>query len=606
MTEISDTLSRVGYASITNTNPLTGFPCILGELAPNLDELNTFGKSWHQLQTIPISNLIAQKPDLYQHMVILAQTRKRPTRFLFRLHTHELELLEEQPLNLVAASALHYFYELLRRGNINSEEFLQAIAPDILVQQQAYLNSKRNNHLTLEAQGIPISGGVTKGVLTKSLRDLESQLSGESYSILLVDRIEAHHTVLLNSTGCAGVVAVRGSPADHFALLSREKNFPYMVLESCQMSDRGLLCSDKTLPFGSFITIDFQNGKLYLGDGVIEWRVDNPEILVVQQLLSERSSPYTLRLNLDTVDDLPDSLPADASGIGLVRTEHLLRRNNKQEILRQFLETDSLEVLNAALDDLSSFFKTQFLRFIALANGLPVTIRLLDYPLHELGCSSLTEVNPMMGLRGVRQGIKHPALYQVQIEAILTAAIAAQEQGVKVNCLEILVPLVSFIEEVKIIRQWIEQFRNALSISSDFIIKLGVMVETPAAALSCDTLAKVCDFLSFGTNDLTQLILGLSREDYPPILQAYQQQDILEDDPFQILHPVVFQFIHNAALQAKQANPQVFIGICGIHAAQPHILELCKIRLVDYLSIPQHQLLRVKLQAIHSLSPIGE
>jgi pyruvate, orthophosphate dikinase len=602
----TDIVLRIRYALVTNANPSTGFPCVLGELAQNFDELNTFGKSWHKLQTIPISKLIGKKPDLYQQIVNLVQSRKLPTRFLFRLHIQELELMEEQPLNLVDTSALHYFYELLRKGDIDSEKFLQAIAPDTLIQQQAYLNSERNNHLILEAQGISISGGVAKGVLTKSLRDLESQLACELYSILLVDRIEAQHTVLLNSSGCAGVLALRGSPADHFALLSREKNFPYMVLESCQMSDQGLLCSDKTLPFGSFVTVNFQNGKLYLGDGVIQWRVDNPAILTVQKLLSERVSPYPLRLNLDTVDDLTASLPADASGIGLVRTEHLLRRNNKQEILRQFLETDSLEVRNEALEDLSSFFKTQFLRFMALAKGLPVTIRLLDYPLHELGCSLLTEVNPMMGLRGVRQGIKHPALYQVQIEAILTATIEAQEQGIKVNCLEILIPLVSFIEEVKIIRLWIEQCQNDLSISNDLTIKLGTMVETPAAVLSCDTLAKECDFLSFGTNDLTQLVLGLSREDYLPILQSYQQQDILKDDPFQTLHPVVFQFIHNAAIQAKQANPQVLIGICGIHAAQPQILELCKDGLVDYLSVPQHQLHRVKLQAIQSLKLNGE
>jgi pyruvate,orthophosphate dikinase len=164
-----------------------------------------------------------------------------------------------------------------------------------------------------------------------------------------------------------------------------------------------------------------------------------------------------------------------------------------------------------------------------------------------------------------------------------------------------MIPLVSLVEEIRLVRQWVRQYQDALLPSKQLAVKLGAMIETPAAALSSDLLAKECDFLSFGTNDLTQLALGLSREDYPPVLRAYQQQDLLEKDPFQTLHPTVFQFIRDAAVRAKQTNSSIAIGICGSHATNSQMIELCKEGLVDYLSIPQQRLLQVKLQSIQSL-----
>lgn len=599
--EAYEVASSLGFALVTNANPLTGIPCVLGEFAPSLDNLNTFGKPWHHIKVVPVQKLIHQDHSLFQQITSLVQATKQPTRFLFDLYTQDIKVVKKQKLELSSTAALRYFYTLLQNALISSEEFLQAVPIDVLTQEQVYLDLECNRQLTFVTQGISISGTISKGILVKNQAALRTSPDSNTHYVLLVDRIEAHHTTLLYEPNCVGVIALRGSPADHFALLSRERNFPYTVLEGHWISNEGLHCPSEILPFGTLVTIEFHNGKIYRGDGVISQRIVNPAITKVQQLLNDRRSPYPLRLNLDTVDDVVGSLPADVSGIGLVRTEHLLRRSNKEEMLCRLLESGDLGVQNQALMELSSFFKQEFTRFLTLAQGLPVTFRLMDYPLHELGCNMLAEVNPMLGLRGVRQGIQYPPLYQAQIEAILTAAIAAQQQGVPVHCVEIMIPLVSLVEEIHLVRQWLRQCQDALLLPKELTVKLGAMIETPAAALSSNVLAKECNFLSFGTNDLTQLVLGLSREDYLPVLRAYQQQDLLENDPFQSLHPTVFQFTRDAAVRAKQANPSIAVGVCGSHATNPQTLELCEEGLVDYLSIPQQQLLQVKLQLIQSL-----
>jgi pyruvate,orthophosphate dikinase len=418
---------------------------------------------------------------------------------------------------------------------------------------------------------------------------------------VLVDRVEAHHTLLFNEPGCTGVLALRGSPADHFALMARERDFPYMVLDNHALAETGLRCPGRIIPFGTSLTVDFSTGNVYLGDGMVAWAVEDPAMVAAQQLLAGQESPVPLRLNLDTMDDIPDGLPVDATGVGLLRTEHMVRRSGMYRVLRMFLESDEAHVRQEALEHWTGFFQREFTRCFVLVRGCPVTIRLLDYPLHELGGRLATEVNPMLGMRGVRQGLQWPALYRAQIEALLQAATWVQQQGLPLHTVEIMVPLVSFVEEVYTVRRWVEQALAALPGGQFLPVKVGAMIETPAAALSAALLANACDFLSFGTNDLTQFSLGLSREDYPPILWNYRQHHLLQHDPFQSLHPTMIKMVRDAVGHAKQTRPAIMLGLCGAHAADPQVLELCKLGLLDYLSVPRYHFPLVKLQAIQAL-----
>ena len=600
-----------GYARVVNANPLTGLSALLGEFAPHRDNLETFGRPRRDRSTLPLTALLRRRPDLGRQIASHVREFTNPTECLirFRGEPPHVELLAAQPLGLSAAAALRFFHLALEAGRIGTAEFLRAVPPETLMIERARLVPGRNAHLDLVTQGTPVSGGPTKGVLVRDAREVATGGAHPTAGhgrLVLVDRVEAHHTVLLNDPDCVGVLAVRGSPADHFAVLAREKDFPYLVLDGHAATERGLRCPDRTVPFGRVLTIDFATGRLYLGDGAIDWELADPVTATVRRLLAAVDSPIPLRVNADTADDLPNGLPVGAAGIGLLRTEHVVRRGGMHLVLRRYLESEETPAGREALTDLAAFFERELVRCFALAGGLPVAVRLLDYPLHELGGDLATEVNPMLGLRGVRQGLRWPALYRAQIEAVLRAAGEIQRHGLPLADPEIMAPLVNLPSEMGVVRRWLDECRDAVPGSADIAVKVGAMVETPAAALAIEGLAAACDFLSFGTNDLTQLLFGLSREDYPATLRAYRQHALFRDDPFERLQPAVLRLVRDAAARARRVRPAIALGLCGAHAADPQALTLCEDGLLDYLSVSRHVLPRVKLVAIQRRGAIAD
>ena len=587
-----------------NADPLTGLPALLGEFASSRDDLDTFGRPRRDRGPMPLTVLIRCRPDLGRSIAELVQGFTKPTECLLRLRDDpDVELLHARPLALSPAAALRFFHLALAAGRIGTGEFLLGVPPETVAAERARLVPGRNAHLELATQGTPVSGGPTTGVLVRDTREAAiggALPTGGHGRLVLVDRVEADHTTLLNDPDCVGVLAVRGSPADHFAVLAREKDFPYLVLDGHAVTGQGLRCPDRTVPFGRVLTVDFATGRLYLGEGAVEREPADPAISTVRRLLAAVDGPIALRVNADSIDDFPDGLPAGAAGIGLLRTEHVVRRSGMQPVLRRYLEADETPAGREALTDLAAFFERELVRCYTLAAGLPVTVRLLDYPLHELGGDLATEVNPMLGLRGVRQGLRWPALYRAQIAAALRAASEARRRGLLLADLEILVPLVNVPGEVSVVRRWLDEGRAAVFGSGETVVKVGAMVETPAAALGIEGLAAVCDFLSFGTNDLTQLLFGLSREDCPATLQAYRKHALFRDDPFRRLQPAVLGMVRDAAARAHRVRPGIVLGLCGAHAADPRALPLCEEGLLDYLSVSRHVLPRVKLTAIQS------
>jgi pyruvate,orthophosphate dikinase len=589
------------YLSVVNADPVTGVPAVLGELAQDLRALDAFGSCWAQPEVTSIDQLAIEKPELYRKLLDLVEGSRTPTRSWLILRDQELQLLDCKPLALAPTSALRYFHTLWQTERITSDDFLRSIPPEIMVRQGTRLSEQGNEHLVFFARGTPVSGRVSKGILLAGAAALSGVDCGGDY-IALVDRIDAHHTALLGEQRCRGVLALRGSPADHFALMARERDFSYMILD-VQSVDRewpSPICA--TLPYGELVTVDFANGAVYLGDGSLDTDPRVSQLTALLGLLRQKQSPVAIRMNIDSPGDINDDCLTTIIGIGLLRTEHMLQVSGMQAALRRFMESSSAETQETSLTELATFFHREFVRCLILAAGLPVAIRLLDYPLHELG-TVFREVNPMLGLRGVRQGLRWPQLYNVQIEAILGAAADVRREGVPVHCVEIMLPLVNLVEEVCLIRKWVDEHRDARPEERDLPIKLGVMIETPAACLVIEELASACDFLSFGTNDLVQLTMGLSREDYSTVLRVYQSYGLMRHDPFEQLPPAVFQMVRDAALRAKRARPSIVIGVCGAQAAHPQMLELCDSGLVDYLSVPRGLLLQVKLQALQALRP---
>jgi pyruvate,orthophosphate dikinase len=414
---------------------------------------------------------------------------------------------------------------------------------------------------------------------------------------VLVDRIEAHHTALLHDRDCTGVLAVRGSPADHFAILARESGLGYLALPGA-MIDGGLRVGEAFVGFGSPLTVDFTDGRVYVGEGILVDEIDDPPRTAARRLLAARTSSVPLRVSVDSVDALGKRLRADAAGIGLLRTEHLVRLHGLSDDLRRVLDEDDSQQRSASLEALATGLERLLARVLGAADGRPVSVRLLDYPLHELGGRHAGEVNPMLGLRGVRQGVCWPELYAVQIRALLRAALAARAAGVPVHVLEILVPMVSTAAEVRLVREWVDREAWAMPTACDLPVRLGAMLETPAALADVEAIAAACDLASFGTNDLTQLVLGLSREDCVPLVQRHRERDLLPADPFDQLHPVVLRLVSEAAGRARQARPELTLGLCGNHATDPQALDLARAGLLDHLSVPIDRLEQVKLQAL--------
>jgi pyruvate,orthophosphate dikinase len=602
-------LTRVdGYAWIVNADPITGAPAILGEVYTTSGRGDALDNSAQQQAGIPLDSLLADQPRLYAQCVAVAQSCRAPARFLLGFDRDGAHVIKNEQLHLTPQAELHYYHEQLQANTIGDEEFLQLISPVALQHGPPHLARNGNEHLVAVTHGMPISGGVATGRLTPDELVLTGHGEGSLGAIVLLDRVEAHHTALLHDHRCAGVLAVRGSSADHFAILAREKGFCYLALPGHVIDPMGLRVSETFVPFGTAITIDFASGRVYLGSGVIEPEADDPAVATARYLLAARPSPLPLRINVDSADDLHAGLPPDAAGIGLVRTEHMLRRGGMTDVLREFTEVDdeTEPIRRTLLVHMMRFFQREFARLLAYARGLPVSVRLLDYPLHELGGRLADEVNPMLGLRGVRQGVRWPDLYCAQIDALLQAAVGLRRRGVPVAEVEITVPVVTTVDEVRLIRRWVQARHRGQRDSEGLRVKVGAMVETPAAVAVIDVLAHECDYLTFGTNDLTQLCLGLSREDYVPILELYFQRSLLTSDPFMRLHPSVLAFVREAACRAKAVSPDLTISLCGAQGTDPQVLELAKTGLLDYISLSRHDLGSTKLQAIRLLGDHGD
>lgn len=582
-----------GFARIVNADPVTGRPAVLGEIAEAVVALDAFGRSWGHSGVIPLDDLRPERPELHDLLIRLAEGRLGPAQLLVRFDGTDAAVVQEDPLPLTPDAQLRFSHALFQAGAIGEAEFLAAVPPSALAPATARLEPGRNRHLREVGMGTPFSGAPFTGILAPHLEAVSDRAV-----VAVVDRIEANHTALTKDPRCVGICALRGSGADHFALLARERGFPYVILEGYRLDDEGLGRGELRIPFGTSVTVDTTDGRIYVGEGAIERVQTDPAGLAALRLLAERRSPVSLRLNIDAADDLAGDSMGETAGVGLLRTEHMLRRGGMDGALRAYLEASEREARTRALADFGTFFRREFTRCFALAGGRPIAFRLLDYPLHELRGAQAREVNPMLGLRGVRQGLRWPPLYLAQIDALFDAAATAREQGIPLEALEILVPLISHVAELRAIRAMVtvRYARHADSVLPP--LRLGAMVETPAAALDAEAIASECDFLSFGTNDLTQFTLGLSREDYGPILRAYRWAGLSTPDPFEALPPAVLGLIRDAARRARRANPRLVLGLCGAHAAEDQVLALCTAGLLDYVSVPGRLVPVAKLRAI--------
>ncbi|MEO1949573.1 putative PEP-binding protein, partial [Thioclava sp.] len=431
------------------------------------------------------------------------------------------------------------------------------------------------------------------------------------------------------------VLTERGGMTSHAAVIARGLGLPCIVGAEIEINSRERQFrgpKGRLFREGDTITLDGTNGEVLVGTAeMLAPALDDG----FRTLLSwaDLVRDIGIRANADTPEDARTALMFEADGIGLCRTEHMFFDEDRLTVMREMIFADGPEDRRAALDRLLPMQRDDFGALFELMKGEPVCIRLFDPPLHEFlphdregmrelaealdrplsevtrRVEALSEFNPMLGMRGVRLGVTVPEIYDMQARAIFEATVEALRRGAEVVP-EIMIPLVSASREVEIVKTRVDAVAAAVRTETkeDFTYRLGVMVETPRAALRAGEIAEHAAFLSFGTNDLTQMTYGLSRDDAGRFMSTYVNQQVYSEDPFHILDVEgVGELLLIGAARGRSARPDVTISVCGEHGGNPESIAFCRAAGFDYVSCSPFRVPVARLAAAHFalLAPRG-
>ena len=482
-------------------------------------------------------------------------------------------------------------------------------------------------------RGLPASPGVAAGRIELSADDaLAASARGER--VILVRR-ETSPDDVLGMQSSAGLLTLRGGLVSHAAVVARGWGIPAVVgAADIELSDGTITIGDRVLHAGDVVTIDGSSGDVFAGRVGMITEEPPPELETLLRWADAVAAGHVeVRANADTSGDAAVGRRRGARGIGLCRTEHMFLSADRLEIMRDFILSDDPATEADALAALEIAQTTDFESVLVEMDGLPVTVRLLDPPLHEflpdlLGLVAragagdldeagrdelkavrrLHEMNPMLGTRGVRLGVMRPGLYEMQVRALCRAAVNLFDRGLTPR-VELMIPLVIDAEELRIARSWVTGVLDELGhpeLASD-VVTVGAMIETPRAALTAGALAEHADFFSFGTNDLTQLTYAFSRDDVESrLLPAYQALDILPANPFAVLDlEGVGRLLRVACDEAREQRPGIKLGACGEHAGDPDSADFLVRLGVDSVSCSPFRIPLARLGVAQALLKCG-
>ncbi|MXU65517.1 pyruvate, phosphate dikinase [Rhodobacteraceae bacterium KN286] len=531
--------------------------------------------------------------------------------FEFTLDRGQVWLLDAMPAKRSARGAVAIAVDLADRGIITREEAILRIDPRNLIQHlhpQIDPDARRDVFGT----GLAASPGAATGRIVFSAEAaLAMQAQGEAPILV---RIETSPEDIRGMHAAVAVLTARGGMTSHAAVVARGLGLPCVVGASDIRLNlrKGVLTVADGRKFneGAVVTIDGTRGEALMGAA----RMIQPELGGAYAKVMDWSDDIRtlgVRANADTPQDGRLARQFDVDGIGLCRTEHMFFEEDRIHVMRQMIMADDVDERRAALDRLQPIQRADFEELFAIMQGLPVVIRLLDPPLHEFlphghdemqdlaeamdlpvsqvtgRAEELREFNPMLGKRGVRLGITMPEIYEMQSRAIFEATLAVNRRADAPVVPEIMIPLVSAYREVEMIKSRIDAIAQEVQAQAGEALsyKLGVMVETPRAALRAGDLAASSAFLSFGTNDLTQMTYGLSRDDAGRFMRDYVNAGVFPEDPFHSLDVEgVGELLLLAANRGRAQNPDLVLGLCGEHGGDPASIRFCQVAGFDYVS----------------------
>ena len=576
----------------------------------------------------PISALKKVMPEVYERFVEIAALLEKHYRDMqdmeFTIENKKLFMLQTRNGKRTAAAALRIAVDLVDEGLLSVDEALLKIEPrqlDALLHPQFSAASLAS--ATADAVGLPASPGAACGKVFFNAADaIEASERGEKTVLV---RLETSPEDIEGMYASEGILTVRGGRTSHAAVVARGMGRCCVV--GCgditiNEEEKFFTVADKTVREGDYISIDGTSGCVYIGmldtvPAVIEGNFEK-----IMKWADERRV-LRVRANADTPKDARQALEFGAEGVGLCRTEHMFFDADRIAAMREMIVSKTAEQRRTALAKLLPMQRADFEGIFTAMKGYPVTIRFLDPPLHEflptseadisslaeeMGMSvselketvaSLHEFNPMMGHRGCRLAVSYPEIAEMQATAVIEAALNVREAGIEVAP-EIMIPLVCDDKELKYVKKTVTDTADRIIAERNTTLeyKVGTMIEIPRAALTADAIASEAEFFSFGTNDLTQMTFGFSRDDSGKFLKYYYSDGIFESDPFARLdRDGVGQLIRIAAEKGRTTRPDIKMGICGEHGGDPSSVEFCHLVGLSYVSCSPYRVPIARLAA---------
>ena len=595
-------------------DPATGEKKLMGEFLTNAQGEDVVAG----VRTpMPIAQMADKFPEAYEQFTkvcALLEDHYRDMQDMeFTVENGKLYMLQTRNGKRTAKAALKIACDLLDEGMIDEKKAVAMIDPrnlDTLLHPQ--FDAKALKEATPIGRGLGASPGAACGKVVFSAEDAE-EWAARGEKVVLV-RLETSPEDITGMKVSQGILTVRGGMTSHAAVVARG-------MGSCCVSGCGDIIMDeenkqftlggKTYHEGDFISIDGSTGNIY--EGVIP-TVDAEIVGEFGRImaLADKYRRLQVRTNADTPKDAKKARELGAEGIGLCRTEHMFFDPERIAAFREMICSDTVEEREAALDKILPYQQGDFEKLYEALEGMPVTIRFLDPPLHEFVpttqaeiealaaakgktvenikaiIASLHEFNPMMGHRGCRLAVTYPEIAKMQTKAVIRAAINVKKEHPDWNMVpEIMIPLVGEVKELAYVKKIVTETADAeiAAAGVEMSYKVGTMIEIPRAALTAGEIAKEAEFFSFGTNDLTQMTFGFSRDDAGKFLSAYYEAKIYENDPFAKLDQNgVGKLIQIALEQGKKTRPDLHCGICGEHGGDPSSVEFCHNVGLDYVS----------------------
>lgn len=604
---------RSGTGVAFTRNPVTGEAKLFGEYL-----LNAQGEDVVAGIRTPkdIESLKDQMPHVHQQFVDVSQRLETHYKDMqdieFTIENEQLYILQTRNGKRTANAAIHIAVDLVEEGVITKEEAVMNVEVKSIDQllHPNFDKTALEHASVISKLGLPTSPGAASGKIVFSAETAKMQFE-QGESVILM-RPETSPEDIEGMVASEAIVTTHGGMTSHAAVVAR--GMGKCCVTGC--SDLEINVVDKivnypggTLHEGDMISVDGAQGDIYVGE-VETMKAERSEAFEQFMEWSDGVAKLDVRMNAETPQDIQAGYQFGAKGIGLVRTEHMFFGPERLVEMRRFILSDTQDKRIVALNKIKQYQTADFEEILKLSGERPTIIRLLDPPLHEFLPKSteekssvarqlnvpvktleqyienLNEVNPMLGHRGCRLAITYPELYVMQVEAIMESALKLKAQGIDCQP-EIMIPLVSTVAEFTTLKtqitERIEVLQQEAGESVNYLI--GTMIETPRACLIAGDLAKECDFFSFGTNDLTQLTFGFSRDDAGKFIGAYSEQGIIDIDPFQTLDiEGVGQLVKVATEQAKAANPTLKIGVCGELGGDHKSIQYFNNLDIDYVS----------------------